>query len=173
MKNQIVRIGLLISLTFAASGLAQSRIPAADLLKLELARVGVKTFTDSRYKPGFVRHIVLFRYAEGVSVELKNEVKRRFLALQKSPRNGRPYILGIETGAQNGGENVDQGLEQAFIVTFKSQGDRNFYVGQPLFSDPNFYDVNHQTFKDFVGPLLQKNPLGVLVFDYAVEAQAP
>jgi len=93
------------------------------------------------------------------------------LALQKSLRNGKPYILAIETGAQNGGESVDQGLEQAFIVTFKSQGDRNFYVGQPLFNDSNFYDVNHQAFKEFVGPLLQKNPLGVLVFDYAVEAQ--
>jgi len=67
MKNQIARIGLLISLTFTASGQAQTRISPADQLKFELARAGIKTFTDSRYRPGLIRHIVLFHYAEGVS----------------------------------------------------------------------------------------------------------
>jgi hypothetical protein len=35
-------------------------------------------------------------------------------------RNGRRYILSIETGSEIGGEGLDQCLEQGFIVTFKS-----------------------------------------------------
>ena len=139
-----------------------------DRLKEELAQVGLETFTTSNYKPGTVRHIVLFKYSTSTTSEEKKEAKRRFLALQQlSTRNGRSYIVSIETGSEISGEGADQGLEQGFIVTFKSQGDRNYYVGQPVVTDPNYYDPNHQAFKDFVGPLLALNG-GALVFDFTV-----
>jgi hypothetical protein len=35
---------------------------------------------------------------------------------------GQPYITSIETGLQNSGEGADQGFEQIFLVTFKSEG---------------------------------------------------
>ncbi len=152
----------------AASAQQVTQSPT-DKLKEELAGVGVEAFTSPEYKKGLVRHIVLFRYADDVTAAQKKEVKDRFLALQKSERNGKRYILSIETGAQNSGEGVDDSLEQAFVVSFKSQGDRNYYVGQPIVTDANFYDPNHQAFKEFVGPLLHKDPLGVLVFDFAVD----
>lgn len=140
---------------------------AADRLKQELAQAGVEAFTSSNYKPGTVRHIVLFRYDANVTTEQKNEVKQRFLALQRlCKRNGERYVLSIETGGEISGEGADQGLEQGFIVTFKSQGDRNYYVGQPVVTDPSHYDSAHQAFKDFVGPLLDQN--GALVFDFAL-----
>lgn len=143
-------------------------ISAADRLKQELAEVGVQTFTSKGYKLGIVRHIVLFRYATSVTQAQKDEVKRRFLALQNlCRRGGSKYIVSIETGGEISGEGADQGLEQGFIVTFRSQGDRNYYVGQPVVNDPGFYDSHHQTFKDFVGPLLDQN--GVVVFDFSVE----
>jgi hypothetical protein len=142
---------------------------SAERLKQELAEVGVERFTSSDYKPGIIKHIVLFRYAANVTTDQKSEVIRRFLALRTlAKRNGKSYILSIDTGAEISGEGVDQGLEQGFIVTFKSQGDRNYYVGQPVVTDSNFYEPAHQAFKDFVGPLLDQN--GALVFDFPVRS---
>ena len=143
----------------------QAPASAADRLKQEAAELGDQAFTASGYKPGIVRHIVIFRYTATTTAAQKQEIARRFLALRNSRRNGRRYILSIETGGQISGEGVDQNFEQAFIVSFRSQGDRNFYVGQPVVTDAAFYDPNHQRFKDFVGPFLDTNPLGVLVFD--------
>ena len=153
--------------TSPASQNVDPNLSPADRLKQELAKVGVERFTAPNYKPGLIRHIVLFRYNGAVSSEQKEEVIRRFLALRTlSKRNGRIYILSIETGSEISGEGLDQGLEQGFIVTFKSQGDRNYYVGQPIVTDSRFYDLAHQAFKDFVGPLLDQN--GALVFDFSV-----
>ena len=117
----------------------------------------------------------MFHYGEDVTAQQKEEVKARFLALkQLARRDGRSYIVSIETGAENSGEGADQGLEQGFIVTFRSQGDRNYYVGQPVVTDSAFYDPAHQAFKDFVGPLLHTSAGGavdgVTVFDFAAES---
>lgn len=68
---------------------------------------------------------------------------------------------------ETSGEGADQGLEQGFIVTFNSEGDRNYYVGQPVVTDSGFYDPKHQAFKDFVGPLLASTA-AALVFDFTV-----
>jgi hypothetical protein len=146
---------------------------AASISKLEqeLQLVGEQRFAAPDYKLGIVRHIVLFRYKDNVSPALRNEVTRVFLAMQKnSLRNGQPFIVSIETGGQHSGEGMSQNLEQAFIVTFRSQGDRNYFVGQPIISDQRYYEPVHQQFKAFVGSLLA--PDGVLVFDYTVEHYA-
>jgi hypothetical protein len=128
------------------------------------------TITAPGYRPAVVRHLVLFRYAPSVTDEQKREVRDRFLALKGAARrDGRPYIVSIETGVQNSGEGASQGLEQGFVVTFKSEGDRNFYVGTPVVTDSRYYDPAHAAFKEFVGPLLDTN--GALVFDFDVEAR--
>jgi hypothetical protein len=138
-----------------------------EQLKQELAAVGVERFTSPDYKPGVIRHIVLFRYKTAVSSEEKQEVISRFLALKTlAKHNGATYIVSIDTGSGISGEGLDQCFEQGFIVTFNSQGDRNYYVGQPIITDPSFYDPAHQAFKDFVGPLLDQN--GAFVFDFSV-----
>ncbi len=159
-KNLIV-----LALALLIPSLAHAET-AADRLKEELTRVGVAQFTASNYKPGVVRHIVLFRYGPQVTLEQKQKAKNRFLALKYlALKNGKRYILSIETGAEISGEGADQGLEQGFIVTFKSEGDRNYYVGQPVITDAHFYDPAHQAYKDFVGQLLDQN--GVVVFDFS------
>jgi hypothetical protein len=139
---------------------------ATDILNKELAAVGIERFTSSAYKHGIVRHVVLFRYKENLTKNQKDEITIRFMALQKSLRNGAPYIASIEEGLQNSGEGVDRGFQQAFLVTFNSEGDRNYYVGQPIVTDAAHYDPNHQKFKDFVGHFLDTD--GALVFDYAL-----
>ncbi|MEO5666723.1 MAG: Dabb family protein [Bdellovibrionota bacterium] len=169
MRNPVQKFGtLFMTMTLLA---ATSCAHAADLGG-DLKEVGTERFTSSSYKRGDVVHVVLFRYENDVSPAQKEEVKKRFLALQsRALRNGKPYIVSIVTGVSNSGEGVDQDYEQGFVVRFKSEGDRNYYVGEPIVSDARFIDPAHQAFKDFVGPLLKKpvSPLGVLVFDFSAE----
>lgn len=147
------------------AGTAQAQDMAQALTDAQ-ARIGVAAFTAPDYHPGDYRHIVLFKYKESVSKAERQDVIRRFLALkQDGTRNGKPYIVDIVTGEQASGEGAQRGMEQAFIVTFRSEGDRNYYVGTPLVRDSRYYDRSHAAFKDFVGPLLASDQ-GVLVFDF-------
>ncbi|ALM84826.1 Dabb family protein [Bordetella sp. N] len=130
-------------------------------------------FTGEAYQPGLLLHIVLFKYKHKVTAEQKQEVQRRFVALGEARRAGAesPYILSITSGSQSSLEGVALGFEQGYTVAFKSAGDRNYYVGKPVVKDPTYFDPEHEKFKAYVGPLLAEHN-GVLVFDYAVEAQA-
>ena len=124
--------------------------------------------THPAYRPGIIRHFVSFKFKAGTSDEQIQNVKERFLALkQQCLRNGAHYIKSIETGYANSFEGADEGKQIAFLVTFQSEGDRNYYVGQPLISDlqPEFYDAKHLEFKKMVGPLLETSG-GAFVFDY-------
>lgn len=173
LQNSIFTAGLLFA---SGAALAQpvtstSKASVAEQTpQAELARDGVKRFTAPDYKPGRIEHIVLFHYKDAVTDEQKNEVKKRFLALKQiARRSGKPYIQSIITGKQNSGEGADRGFEQAFVVQFKSAGDRNYYVGTPVVDDAQYYDPMHASFKEFVGPLLVEGQAGVLVFDFAIE----
>ena len=132
----------------------------------EIARVGVDRFTDRGYGLGSVVHIVLFRFGADVDAATRAEVDRRFHALAASEREGVPYIVSIVSGAQSSGEVEEGGFELGFVVTFASVGDRNFYVGEPIVTDPAFFDAVHAEFKRFLGPLLASVD-GVLVFDFS------
>jgi hypothetical protein len=137
---------------------------SSNLLADLLADVGVETFTARDFRPGLVRHVVLFRYRPEVDEAQKGEVLRRFRGLATSPRDGAPYVVSIEAGEQTSGEGAGGGFEHGIVVTFASEGDRNFYVGTPVVADPEFFDPEHARFKEFVGPLLAD----VLVFDVSV-----
>ncbi len=125
-------------------------------------------FTAPDYKPGIIRHVVLFRYKPEVGDAQRMAVLLRFRNLKNSAlRNGRPYIISIHAGRQNSHEGLGQNFDQIFIVKFRSEGDRNYYVGTPAVTDPAFYDPQHQKFKEFIAPLLADN--GSLVFDFISE----
>ncbi|WP_404403246.1 Dabb family protein [Pelagibacterium halotolerans] len=142
-----------------------------ESMTAELLRIGAAAFTHTDYKPGTVRHIVLFRYRQDVDAETRAEVRQRFHALKSlSRRDGKPYIVALESGRQSSGEGADFGFEDAFLLTFKSQGDRNYYVGTPVVTDSAYYDPDHHAFKQFVGPLLAEK--GALVFDYAPKLES-
>lgn len=131
--------------------------------------IDVATFTAPSYKPGVVQHIVLFKYKPGVSALDKQRVQQNFLNLQQTAtRHGKPYIRAIVSGMQNSLENLHMGFEQGFILTFESEGDRNYYVGTPAVTDPQYFDPQHDAFKKFVGPFLTAGNDGVLVFDFSV-----
>ncbi|WP_028032436.1 Dabb family protein [Chelativorans sp. J32] len=166
MKKYIAAAAILsfwaTNMTYAAENMS-----ARQILDKEISEVGVSTFTGADYKPGLIRHIVLFRYKDGTTAEQRQEIRDQFMALaKKATRNGKPYIVSIESGAQNSGEGVSGGFEEGFIVTFSSEGDRNYYVGTPVVTEPKFFDPQHQKFKEFVGPYLADS--GVLVFDMRI-----
>jgi hypothetical protein len=138
---------------------------AAQALQKQLVDVGPDKFTAAEYKPGKVKHIVLFRFKQGTSLAKLDEVMRRFRDLKtQATRNGKPYIVSIESGTQTSGEGAGLNMKQGFIVTFASEGDRNYYVGTPVVTDAKFYDKTHQSFKEFVGPLLDNS--GAIVLDF-------
>ena len=115
-----------------------------------------------------IKHFVAFRFKDSVTESQRVEVQNRFLALKTNARrNGKNYILSIESGLANSPEGADQGMTQGYIVTFKSAEDRDYYVGKPFFAD---FDPAHDAFKQLVGPLLdtddQGKVTGVFVFDF-------
>ncbi|WP_432542932.1 Dabb family protein [Kineococcus sp. SYSU DK002] len=126
----------------------------------------VATITARGFRPGLVRHVVLFRYRDEVGAEQRQEVLTRFRALAASPRDGEPYVVSLEAGEQTSPEGAGGGFEHGIVVTFASEGDRNYYVGDPVAPDPAHHDPEHARFKEFVGPLLAD----VLVFDVSVPA---
>ncbi|WP_011579529.1 MULTISPECIES: Dabb family protein [Chelativorans] len=162
---------LLVSVSMIGPGYAAESVPARQILDNELREVGAATFTSPDYKPGLIRHIVLFRYKAGTTENQREEIRIRFMDLAKSAtRNGKPYIVLIESGKQSSGEGVAGGFEEAFVVTFSSEGDRNYYVGAPVVKETRYFDPQHQKFKEFVGPYLADG--GVLVFDFKVTDRA-
>ncbi|HFI5337023.1 TPA: Dabb family protein [Serratia liquefaciens] len=129
-----------------------------DALSLKNKETGSKMFTAHNYHLGIIKHIVLFKYKDNVTPAQKKEVIQRFLKLRESKRPGEqhPYVMSITTGSQSSGEKASMGFEQAFIVTFSSEGDRNYYVGTPLVEDPVYYDQNHAEFKKICWPTTGK-----------------
>lgn len=136
---------------------SESSIPTQDIV-------------SRQYRVGAIEHIVLFRFKPDVSDVLRSEVESQVLALADSEHrdgSGR-YIVSITLGLQNSPEGLGHGFEFGFRVRFASEGDRNYYVGQPFVTSPALFDLRHDAFKHFVGPLLHPGPSGVLVFDYRV-----
>lgn len=124
-------------------------------------------FTNSAFDWGLVVHLVFLKYKDDVTLDQKKEVAQRFHALQESRRQdtGQPYIKYIIGGVQNSLAGLGAGFEEGYTVGFQSAGDRNYYEGKPIVTDPNFFDKNHEDFKNFLNPLLD-DVNGVLVFDY-------
>ena len=140
--------------------------PVVQKLISECNAVGVDTFTSATYKVGEIKHIVLLRYKRTVTLEQKEEAKQRFFDLKNTAqRAGKPYIDSIVGGEQRSGEALDEGFDHGFIITFQSEGDRNYYVGSPIISVSPYYDKAHESFKRYISSLLAADR-GALVFDF-------
>ena len=115
-----------------------------------------------------IQHIVILRYKADVTAQEKAEIATRFVGLKElARRNGHRYIVSITGGKTISKEGFDQGLEQAFVVTFKNTADRDFFVGKP-YSDA--MDPAHEALVQVVVPKIEADstgkPTGLFVFDY-------
>ena len=95
-----------------------------------------------------LRHVVMFQFKETSSESDVQKVVDAFRALPGKI----PEIADFEYGTNNSPEGLADGLTHCFLVTFKSEADREVYLPHPA----------HKAFVDVLKPHLEK----VVVIDY-------
>lgn len=95
-----------------------------------------------------LRHVVLFKFKDSSSKEQVEKVVDEFRALAKKI----PTIADFEYGINNSPEGLNEGLTHCFLVTFKSEKDRDAYLPHAA----------HQAFVEQLKPHLEK----AVVVDY-------
>ncbi len=95
-----------------------------------------------------LRHVVMFQFKETSSKEDVQKVVDAFRALPEKI----PQIADFEYGTDNSPEGLADGLTHCFLVTFKSEADREAYLPHPA----------HSAFVEVLKPHLEK----VVVIDY-------
>jgi hypothetical protein len=99
-------------------------------------------------KAKLLRHVVLFQFKADVS---KAQVQEVVEAFRKLPGKIKE-IAAFEWGTDVGVENLANGFTHCFLVTFKSEKDRDAYLPHAA----------HKEFVDLVKPRVEK----VQVIDY-------
>jgi hypothetical protein len=114
-----------------------------------------------------VTHIVAFKYKASVTSAQKADFARRFFALRDTARrNGERYIVSITGGHESSREGFDYGMEQIFVVTFKTADDRDYFVGKPYRDAP---DPAHGALMPVVMSMIDLDTAGkpaIFVVDY-------
>jgi len=95
-----------------------------------------------------LRHIVLYKFKEGISPAQVQEVIDAFAALPKRIDT----VAGFEHGANVSPEGKSEGLTHAFVVSFRDEKGRDAYLAHPA----------HQEYVNLVRDRREK----VIVFDY-------
>ncbi|MEO8270311.1 MAG: Dabb family protein [Aureliella sp.] len=104
------------------------------------------TAADKQTK--LLRHVVMFQFKDSSSKEDVQQVVDEFKALPGKV----PAIAAFEYGTDNSPEGLADGFTHCFLLTFKSEADRESYLPHPA----------HQAFGKMLKPHLEK----VLVVDY-------
>ena len=89
-----------------------------------------------------LRHVVLFQFKASSS---EADVQRVVDAFRTLPTK-IPQIADFEYGVNNSPEGLDGGLTHCFLVTFKSEADRDAYLPHPA----------HTAFVEVLKPHLEK-----------------
>ncbi len=95
-----------------------------------------------------LRHVVLFNFIDATSQEKIQDIEIAFASLQDEIEE----IQALEWGINNSPEGLDKGFTHCFLLSFRSEADRDVYLPHPA----------HQRFVDFVGPYVED----VIVHDY-------
>ncbi|MBN2310595.1 MAG: Dabb family protein [Candidatus Hydrogenedentes bacterium] len=95
-----------------------------------------------------LRHVVLFRFKDGVSSEQIREIENAFCALATKVDT----VYDFEWGTDVSTEGKADGFTHCFVVSFQSEAGRAAYLPHPA----------HTEFVGLIGPHLDR----VLVVDY-------
>ena len=87
-----------------------------------------------------LRHVVAFKFRDGASPAKIKEVENAFRALKEKI----PAIASLEWGTNNSPEKMNKGFTHCFILTFRSEKDRDIYLPHP----------DHQAFGKILGPVM-------------------
>ena len=99
-------------------------------------------------KTSVLRHVVAFKFKPGTDAAEIKKIENAFRDLKKKI----PQIAAYEWGTNNSPEKHDKGFTHCFILTFKSEKDRDAYLPHP----------DHKAFGKILGPVLED----VFVVDY-------
>jgi len=106
-------------------------------------------FCIAQEKPSkMLRHLVMFKFKDTSSKEEVQKVVDAFRTLKVSV----PQVAAFEYGTNNSPEGLDNGFTHCFLVSFKSEADREVYLPHP----------KHKEFVEVLKPHLDK----VQVLDY-------
>jgi hypothetical protein len=97
-----------------------------------------------------LRHVVLFKFKDETPPEAVQAIEAAFCALPGQI----DAIHDFEWGTDVSVEGIARGFTHCFLVTFKSEADRDAYLPHPA----------HRAFGDLLGPYKDQ----VLVIDYWV-----
>lgn len=89
-----------------------------------------------------LRHVVCFKFKPDATSEQIKKVETEFAAL----KTRIPQIAALEWGTDNSPEKLADGFTHCFIVTFKSEADRDAYLPHP----------EHKKFVEILKPVLEK-----------------
>jgi hypothetical protein len=90
---------------------------------------------------GKLQHVVCFKFkTTATALDIKN-VEAAFRALKEKI----PQVVTLEWGTNVSKEKRDKGFTHCFILTFKSEKDRDAYIEHP----------EHKAFGKLVGPVLE------------------
>lgn len=95
---------------------------------------------DAPAKDAKLRHVVAFKFKDTATKEKIKEVEDAFRAL----KGKIPQIVAYEWGTNVSPEKHDKGFTHGFILTFKSEKDRDAYLVHP----------DHKKFGELVGRVL-------------------
>ena len=98
-----------------------------------------------------LQHVVSFKFKATASAEDIKKVEEAFQAL----KGKIPQIVALEWGTNVSKEKLDKGFTHCFLLTFKSEQDRDAYIVHP----------DHKAFGKIVGPVLDD----VFVIDFVAK----
>ncbi len=74
-----------------------------------------------------LRHVVCFKFKDGVTTSDQKTVEREFCALKGKISD----VIDLEWGTNSSPEGLNKGLSHCFILTFASDQDRDAYLVDP------------------------------------------
>ena len=130
---------ILLTLSILALSLNADRSVAQE--SLSGAQV-TKSSGEAKVSDKLLRHVVLFQFKESSSAD---DIKKVVEAFRELPQKIQE-IADFEWGTNNSPEGLSDGLTHGFIVSFKSEKDRDVYLDHPA----------HKAFVEVLLPHLQK-----------------
>lgn len=130
--------------------LISSLIPVALLASMVFVGLSdqAESTPQAESKKTMLRHVVIFKFKETSPAADVQKVVDGFRTLKSKI----PEIASFEYGTNNSPEGLNDGFTHCFLVTFKSEKDRDAYLPHPA----------HKAFVDLLKPHLEK----AMVIDY-------
>ena len=115
----------IFGLPLAARGLLA--YAATTMKHLTLLCAFILFMATSALAAGKLNHVVSFKFKSTATSDEIKKVETAFEALKKNI----PEIVSLEWGTNVSKENKDKGFTHCFILTFKSEKDRDAYINHP------------------------------------------